>query len=130
MKGYKDVKTPEGTIERVYSFLYKTNKRFYFGRTGMNIGKIYIKRSYTNIFITLTDLNNKVIMCKTAGSSIEERNKRRKKVSYTVNIIISKLQTYLEIHNIKSIILIIRLRIKSFVYNLINKLKDFKNKNF
>jgi len=126
VKGYKNVKTQEGEIKRVYSFLYKTNKKFYFGEKKVNIGKIYIKKSYNNIFITLTDLKSKVILCKTAGSSIMEQNKRRKNVPYTVNIIAAKIKTYLDIYKIQKIILLIRLRIKSFVYKLISKLKEFK----
>jgi len=33
------------------------------------MAKIYIKKTYTNIFITLTDMDNKVVICKTSGSS-------------------------------------------------------------
>ena len=32
------------------------------------VGRIYLRRSYTNIFLTLTDLDNKVIICKTSGN--------------------------------------------------------------
>jgi len=56
----------------------KKNKIFSFG-LNQDMAKIYIKKkTYTNIFITLTDMDNKVVICKTSGSSDIYKNKRKK----------------------------------------------------
>ena len=60
-----------------YKFKLKKN-HFFFGNLKLKIAKLYIRRSYTNVFITLCDLNNKVIICKSSGSSDNIKNKRRK----------------------------------------------------
>jgi ribosomal protein S11 len=89
------------------------------------IAKIYIKRTYTNIFITLTDLDNKVIICKTSGSSDTILNKRRKKIPQAVEKIAAGINNYLKLYNITHIHLILKMRIKSHVYTLLSKLYSY-----
>lgn len=47
----------------------KLRKKNHFN-LGINndIGRIYLRRRFTNIFVTLTDLDDKVIICKTSGN--------------------------------------------------------------
>lgn len=104
-------------------YKFKVKKDHFF--LHKNIAKIYIKRSYTNIFITLCDLNNKVIICKSSGSSIETKNKRRKKIAQTVEKIILFLKKTFKLYNINSIILILKMKVKSHIYTLINKIKYY-----
>jgi len=100
--------------------------KFNLGKKKNKIAKIYIKRTYTNIFITLTDLNNKVIICKTSGSSDNSIfNKRRKKIPQAIEKIIFKINNYLKLYNITNIHLILKMRIKSHVYTLLSKLYSY-----
>lgn len=49
----------------------KRKNHFFFGfRRDCKVARIYLKRTYTNIFITLTDLHSKVIVCKTSGNLV------------------------------------------------------------
>jgi ribosomal protein S11 len=43
-------------------------RKFTFARVGM--ARLHLRRSYSNIFLTLTDLKNKVVQCKTSGSLV------------------------------------------------------------
>ena len=49
-------------------------KHFNFGpyRT-RRIGRIFFKKSSTNLFITLTDFDNKVIICRSSGCAIASK---------------------------------------------------------
>lgn len=96
-------------------------KNFEFGNK-LKIAKLFIKRTYSNIFITLTDLNNKVIICKSSGSSDKIYNKRKKKVPQAVEKIIYKIKNYLNLYNILYIHIIIKMKIKTHIYTLLSKL--------
>lgn len=47
----------------------KIKKKFNFGikRYKFNVGRLYLRRTFSNIFLTFTDLSNHVIVCKTSG---------------------------------------------------------------
>lgn len=47
----------------------KKNNNFFLGKS-RNFGRLYMRRTYSNIFITLTDMNNQVIICKTSGNQV------------------------------------------------------------
>lgn len=49
----------------------KLRKKNHFN-LGLNqdVGRIYLRRTFTNILLTLTDLDNKVIVCKTSGNLV------------------------------------------------------------
>jgi len=102
----------------------KKEKNFFFGLTN-NTAKIYIRRTYTNVFVTLTDLNNKVVICKTSGSSDAIYNKRRKKIAQAVEKIALKLNQYLKLYEITNIHLVLKMRIKAHVYTLLSKLHTY-----
>lgn len=44
----------------------KRYKHFKFGK--LDKARIHLRRTFSNLFLTLTDLNHKVIICKTSGS--------------------------------------------------------------
>lgn len=107
-------------LKKSYKYNFKKDN-FYLSKK--RVANIFIKRTYTNIFITLCDLNNKVIICKSSGSSDNFRNKRRKRIAQAVEKIILIIKKFIKIYNIISINIIIKMKIKSHVYTLINKLK-------
>ena len=102
-------------------FKVKKEKNFNFGLLN-NTAKIYIRRSYTNVFVTLTDLDNHVVVCKTSGSSDKIYNKRRKKIAQAVEKIAAKLNQYLKLYEITNIHLVLKMRVKAHVYTLLSKL--------
>jgi len=59
---------------------------FQFGKGKDRIAKLYLKRSYTNIFLTLTDWADKIIISKTSGNSGLKGSKRRKKVPLALEL--------------------------------------------
>lgn len=103
-------------------YKYLRIKNFKLGNK-FKTGKLFIKRTYSNIFITLTDLNNKVIICKTSGSSEKIFNKRKKKVAQAVEKILYKIKNYLNLYNIMYIHIILKMKIKTHIYTLLTKLK-------
>jgi ribosomal protein S11 len=110
----------------VKKYRFKNYKNhFFFGSTKQNFGKLYIKRTYTNVFITLCDLNSKVIACHTSGSTEKLRNKRRKRIAQAVEKIILKLYKIIKFYKIVKIHIILKMKVKSHVYTLINKLKHY-----
>jgi len=107
-------------------YKYKARKNhFFFGDIRKKIAKLYIRRTYTNIFITLCDLNDKVIICKTSGSSDVFRNKRRKRIAQAVEMIVMHIRRYLRLYNIVNLNLILKMKVKSHVYTLLNRLKYY-----
>jgi len=106
-------------------FKIKKDKKFNLGLINKT-GNIYIKRTYTNIFITLTDLNNKVIVCVTSGSADNTiTNRRRKKIALAVEKIVSTLNYFLKLYEIKFINIILKMKVKAHVYTLLTKLVYF-----
>jgi len=87
--------------------------------------KIHIKKSFSNIFITLTDLQDKVIICYSSGSAMAAASKKQKTSPYAVEAIVKKLLLYLRLYNIKSLQIILRLRVSSHVYFLIKELNFY-----
>jgi ribosomal protein S11 len=88
----------------------------------LNIAKIYIKSTYSNIFITLTDISDKVIICCTSGSSGLKGSKHRKKAPQAVETIMKKIYPFLSLHRIKLIEVIVKSRINSSIYILVKEL--------
>jgi ribosomal protein S11 len=105
-------------------YKYLKLKNFNFGDK-YKVGKIYIKRTYTNIFITLTDINNKVIICRTSGSSEKIYNKRKKRIAQAVEKIIFRIKKYIKLYNIMYLHIILKMKVKSHVYTLLSKLHSY-----
>lgn len=103
-------------------FKIKKDKNFDFGLINKT-ANIFIKRTYTNIFITLTDLNNKVIVCVTSGSADNSvTNRRRKKIALAVEKIVLLLNYFFKLYEIRYINVILKMKIKAHVYTLLSKL--------
>jgi ribosomal protein S11 len=105
-------------------YKYLKIKKFFLGENN-NIAKIYIKKTYTNIFITLCDLKNKVIICKTSGSSDKIYNKRKKRIAQAVEKIIFKMKKFFKMYEIKYIYLILKMKVKAHVFTLLSKLHSY-----
>ena len=86
-----------------YKFKYFKN-HFFFGKPRDRAGKIYIKRSYTNVFITFSDLKNKVVRCFTSGSSDDVTSKRRKRIAQAVEKIMIYVNRILKYYNPRNIL--------------------------
>lgn len=104
----------------------KQKKHFFFGiNKTYNVARIFLKRSYTNIFVTLADLNNKVIICKTSGSSGITGSKRRKKAPQAVETILASLQPFLKLYKITKVELILKMRITQIFHLLVKELSYY-----
>jgi len=76
----------------------------------------------------LTDLKNKVIICKTSGSSQKIYNKRKKRIAQAVEKILYKMKKYFKLYNITFIHLILKMKIKAHIYTLLSKLNTYNIK--
>ncbi len=103
-------------------FKIKKEKNFNLGLINKT-ANIHIKRTYTNIFVTLTDLDNKVIACVTSGSADKTiTNRRRKKIALAVEKIVSTLNYFLKLYEIKFLNIVLKMKVKAHVYKLLSKL--------
>jgi ribosomal protein S11 len=77
-----------------------TRNKFFFSR--YNLAKIYLTNSRSNIFLTLCDLRNKVVIYKSSGISYKNSNSKKIKTSNQVlNFIVKSLLSYLRLYRIK-----------------------------
>ena len=90
-----------------------------------NKGCIYFKRSRSNFFITLTDLNHKVIICKTSGSVLYQASKRRKKSPQAIEDIMKSIRSYIKLYNITCIIIILRQRLSIHIKFIVKELEIY-----
>jgi len=99
--------------------LHKKNHFVFKGRWGP---RIYFYRVWSNIYLTLCDVTNKVICCKTAGSSGITGSKRKKKVPQAVEVIVRELYPILKLYKITNVHLIVRMRINIYYHTLVKEL--------
>jgi len=101
-------------------------KHFNFGDFKSKIvARIFFKKSRSNFFITLTDINNNVIVSKSSGCVLSSNSKRRKKSPQAVEDIMRSLKPYLVIYNITHIEVILRQRINIFIHFLVKELEVY-----
>jgi len=107
--------------------IYKINKikNFLIDEDNAKFAGIYIRIRFSNLFVTLTDFNNKVIVCKTAGSSGIKGNKRKKKTEQAIQSIVSSLKYYFKRYRISRVNLFLRCRIRTQVFSLVTYLLRF-----
>jgi len=79
---------------------------------------LYLNKSSSNIYVTFSDLKNKVVRCQTSGSSGLPASKRRKKNPYAVVQIMAHLLIYLKLYKITKVILVLKLKVNSMFYFL------------
>lgn len=99
----------------------KKQSHFYLGRNG-NTARIYLRRTFSNIFITLTDWHHRTIVCKTSGNSGVIGSKRRKKAPYAIENIIKELNVFFKLYKITEVYIILKMRINTFFYFLTKEL--------
>lgn len=84
---------------------------------------IYSNKSYTNIFITLTDLKRRVIISKSSGMSAGiSHSKRRKIVPQAVEFITKDLYKYLKLYGIKIVRIILKIKVNVLFHYLLKEL--------
>ena len=110
------------------AYVYKWEKlHFRFGDKDNRTAKIYLKKTWSNIYLTLTDLKNKVIICKTSGNSKISDSKRRKKIAMAIETIMKYLYNEtMVLFNIRNIIIILNMKVRSHLYTLIKRLRYYK----
>lgn len=106
------------------TYKLKNKKFFRLGGTGeYKIANLFIKRSYTNVFVTLADLDNKVIACVTAGSADTSiTNRRWKRAPIAIEEIVIALNAFFRRYNVRFVNIILKMRAKAHVYTLLTKL--------
>lgn len=67
-----------------------------------------MRSSYSNIFVSLTDVNNKLIICCTSGSSGIRKTKRLKCAPQALGAILDKMSVYFFRYKIRFVEVIIR----------------------
>lgn len=109
-------------------YKYKWEKlHFNFGDKENKTAKIYLRKTWSNIFLTLTDLKNKVVICKTSGNCKISDSKRRKKIAMAIETIMKYLyDESISLFNIKNIEIILKMKVRSHLYTLIKRLKYYK----
>jgi ribosomal protein S11 len=98
--------------------------QFFFGSQKKK-ARLHMKKSFSNIFITVTDLNNLVIFCATSGSADPSFSKKKKRSPHAVEAICRQLVAYLRFHKIKILELVLKLRVSAHVYTLLKELKFY-----
>ena len=81
---------------------------FFFGEGEILKAKILFFRRHSNFFITLLDMNDKVVCSKTSGCHSFCLNKKRKTSFQAIECIISLLFPFLKLYAVTSIVLIFR----------------------
>lgn len=102
--------------------ILKSNRIFYFSKKG-GLAYVHLSKSHSNIFVTLTDLKKRLLVCVTSGSSGIIGSKRQKKAPMALENIVKKCLPVFEKYRINSIKIILRSRISSLYYSLCKELK-------
>lgn len=73
---------------------------FSFGNSDY-MARLYLRRTYSNIFVTLVDRNYKPIVCITSGKASKElKSKRKKRAPYALEHIVKELMVYIKLYSI------------------------------
>jgi ribosomal protein S11 len=101
------------------------NKIFIFNNKNLkNVANIIVNRSFSNIFITITDLKQRVVICKSSGSSGVGHLKKSKKSPQAIENIVNALIPYFELYKIQNFNIILKVRFSSHVILLVKELHD------
>lgn len=102
--------------------------RFFFKSSQGLKMRLFFRRSFTNIFITLTDLRNKVVFSLSAGMCTEKNNRRTKVAPFIVETMALKLVQVLQKFKIVALIVIMRSSLRSHLRILVSKLVKYNYK--
>jgi len=107
-------KLVKGRLLRKRHFIFNLNK--------MEDAYLLFNRTYSNIFITLLDAKQKIIITKTSGISKVGNNKKKKKSPQAVEAIIRSMIKYFRLYKIKSLGIILRCKISIHMHTLVKEL--------
>lgn len=116
--------TLKKTDKKIFNPTIVKHRRFWFGKYARAC-RIRLLKRRTNIYLLFQDCKDRLITCKSSGSSGIIGNKRRKKASQTVEIVFQHLYPYLKAYSIKVVHLIINTRISSHYYALLRSFQKF-----
>jgi ribosomal protein S11 len=105
---------------RRISKLFK-KPHFFFGRKDKK-GKIFLKRSRSNYFITMTDIKGRVIRSYTTGSVVFG-SKRKCLSPYAIEGVFNKLVIFIKLYNLKKFDVIIKVLSPGHLYSLLKEMK-------
>jgi ribosomal protein S11 len=111
------------TVSKLSKKLLRIGKSFIFDEQTLKYARLYINRSFSNIFITLTDSNNKVVICKSAGNAGIDGNKRRKTAIQVIEPIVNQLCAYFELYSVHKINIIVKYDMTAHLNKLLRELK-------
>src|ERR1700679_1912303 len=101
------------------------NKNFFFFSKNLNYGaNIIVNRSFSNIFLSVTDLKNKVVICKSAGASGVGNLKKSKKSPQAIENIVNALVPFFELYKLKNFNIILKVKFSSHVIILVKELDN------
>ena len=98
----------------------KPKNKFVFGKGSC---RFYLRKTYSNIFVTMTDLKGNVIKCTTSGSAGVGKSKRRKKAPQSFENIVLTLKSSLQLYKVNKIFLYLSCRVSRLVYSLIKEIQ-------
>jgi len=101
----------------------KIKKRILFFSKFGGLARIYIRKTHSNIFVTITDLKDKVLKCVTSGSSGILGSKRKKKAPMALESIVRKCLPVFERYRIRKVKVVLKTRISVLFYTLLKELK-------
>ena len=88
-----------------------------------NSCRLYLKKTHSNIFLTLTDLRGRVVKCATSGSAGLGHSKRRKKAPQSIEKIMLSLKFYFDLYKIKGILLYFSAKTSKIFYTLLKEIQ-------
>lgn len=93
------------------------------------VAKLHLKKTYTNIFITLTDLWDKVIVCLSAGLCEKSSDSKRRKTSpQAIEVIMESMNKYFLVYEITDVIIDLKMKSNVFFRFLIKELRYYNIK--
>jgi ribosomal protein S11 len=95
---------------------------FFFGNK-IKKAKLIFELRYSNIFVTLLDLRNKVICCKTSGCDKICSNKKKRISMLATDNIVNMLITFFNIYEIKNLIIFFRTMPNKSSFRLVHYLE-------
>jgi len=87
--------------------------------------KVFLKHTFTNIIVSLTDNNNKLISCHTSGSSGVIGTSRRKTAPQAIELIVKKLYPSFLKRKIKTIELVLTRKVSQAAHYLVRELSYY-----
>lgn len=99
-------------------------KKFVFStrRRGKRKMLIFLRKSFTNIFLTLTDLNKHVVYALSAGRCVDKNNRRGKVAPFVIDSMATKIIKVLYAFKIKLVTIIMRTSLRVHMRILVSRL--------